>query len=296
MTLLRYGIAAKTATYWNLYVASDEGCYAAERLEVEPVVTGGTRETIDALHSGQIDLAGCSPDELITAAQHGADLLVVGGIIGRPVSWIIGRPGLGSLADLRGRTIGVNQTRGSVSMVFRAALRAAGLGPDDYQQRSVGTTPVMVEALRRGEVDAAMLTAPFDLALIHEGFRPLQNAADGLPAYAFTTINARRQWVESQPPLLAAFFRATRAAGALIDDPTARQRSLAALAAWTGLSGEALEHTDSLYRQPGVLSRRGEVELAGLEAVARLMAEEGLLAGPVPNLDALLRPAWQSGG
>ncbi len=129
MKKIRYGIASRTATYWNLYVARAEGLYAAQALEVEPVVTGGTRQTVDALLADQTVLGGCSPDELVSAVQRGADLVVIGGIINRPVSSIVGRPELRDLTQLRGRRIGVNQTRGSVSMVLRAALQRAGQPP-----------------------------------------------------------------------------------------------------------------------------------------------------------------------
>ncbi len=289
---LRYGIVSTTATYWNLYVADRLGFYAAESLDVRPAVTGGTARTIEGLVDGQVDLAGCSPDELITAVQRGHDLVVIGGIVGRPVSWIVGRPGLADVGALRGRRVGVNQTRGSVSIVLRAALQDAGLAPGDYEQVAIGATPAMAEALREGRVDAAMLTAPFDLALIREGFSALLNVGERFPRYAFTTVNARRAWVQEHEDTLASFFRATRAAGAVIADPSRRSHSEEALGHWTGLAAGALAETFEVYRQPGVLSRRGELDAAALEAVLSQMAEQRLLQAPVPDVSELLLPMW----
>ena len=80
MERMRYGIVSRTATYWNLYLGREQGLFAAEGIEVEVVETGGTALTIEALIDGNIELAGCSPDELISALPRGADLVVeVGG-------------------------------------------------------------------------------------------------------------------------------------------------------------------------------------------------------------------------
>lgn len=293
MAILRYGMVSTTATYWNLYLAQREGLFAREGLELRTPLTGSTGATVQQLLEGELDLAGCSPDEVVSAKLRGHDVVVIGGIIHRPVSWIVGRPGLSALHELRGARVGVNQTRGSVSMVLRAVLRRAGLGAGDYRQVVVGSTPAMAEALRRGEVDAAMLTAPFDLELAREGFALLANVGESFPTYAFTTVNARREWVLAHEAEVAAFFRATRAAGERIAGPDGREASLRALAAGTGLRREALEHTYQAYLAPGVLSRRGEVEPGGLEAVIGLMAEEGLLTGSAPPVESLLLPRWQ---
>lgn len=199
-------------------------------------LTGGTLETIEAVLDGSVDLAGCSPDELVSARLRGADLVVVGGIISRPVSWVVGRPEIRSVEQLRGRRVGVNQTRGSVSMVMRGALRRVGLGLDAYEQVSVGSTPAMAQALRDGEVDAAMLTAPFDQHLLRDGFTGLLDVAELYPCYAFTTLNAQRAWVAAHDTELRAFFRATRAAGARIAAPHQQAASQDALAQATGLA------------------------------------------------------------
>ncbi len=255
-------------------------------------MTGGTLETMQALLDGRVDLAGCSPDELVSAAQRGADLAIVGGIVNRPVSWIMSRPGLREM-QLRGKPIGVNQTRGGVSMVLRAALRRQGLAEADYEQVGVGTTPLMAAALAEGRIDAAMLTAPFDLDLARRGLRALLNVARYFPDYAFTTINTGRAWALGRPPELAAFFRATSLAGDLIADPKHRDAAIRALATGTGLDGEALERSYETYREPGVLARHGEVHTSGLEAVMGCMAEEGMLPDPRPRAEELIVPTGQ---
>jgi ABC-type nitrate/sulfonate/bicarbonate transport system substrate-binding protein len=184
--------------------------------------------------------------------------------------------------------------RGSVSIVLRAALRTVGLEVEDYEQVVAGSTPDMVEALRTGQVDAAMLTAPYDLALLNQGFRSLCNVGDLFPSYAFTTLNTRRMWVLDHEPEVAAFFRATRAAGAIIADPAERELVTGALAARTGQGEQFLTEAYESYARAGVLSSAGEVQRAGLQTVLDHMRVDGLLESFAPSVDALLLPRWEA--
>lgn len=291
-SVLRYGIVSKTATYWNTYVALEQDLFAGEGLDVQLTLTGSTGATIRAVAAGEIDLGGCSPDELISAREAGLDLVVVGGIINRPVSRIVGVPKVGSLEQLAGRRVGVNQLRGSVSMVLRAALATRGVSEDRVKFVEAGTTPEMAAKLRSGELDAAMLTAPFDLALVAEGFNALADVGLMLPRYAFTTVNARRDWADGHRRELAAFFAATWAAGRRIAARRRRRSTLEALTAQTGPQGPALDQTYDIYLAPGVLSNRGEVRPGALEAVVQLMGDQGLLRSRRPLVREFLSPRW----
>ena len=293
-SVLRYGIVSKTATYWNAYVALDQGFYAREGLDVQFTATGSTAATIRAVVTGAVDLGGCSPDELISARAEGQDLVIVGGVINRPVSRIVGLPGMRSLGDLIGKRVGVNQIRGSVSMVMKAALHDAGLPEGSCRLIEAGTTPEMAQKLRDGEIDAAMLTAPFDMVMLADGFSSLADVGRLFPRYAFTTVNARRGWVDAHPEEVAAFFRATRSAGMEIGaSRRQKQRVLSPLGRHTGLTGSALEQTYGIYQAPGVLSRRGEIRPGALQAVIGLMEDQGLLPGRRPLVRELVAPRWR---
>lgn len=71
---------------------------------------------------------------------------------------IIARAGINSMADLRGRRVGVES--GSVShFVLLRALALAGLQPDDVEMTHVGVSEA-IDALDHGLVDAAVVWEP----------------------------------------------------------------------------------------------------------------------------------------
>ena len=175
---MRVGIVARTATYAPLYALPG----------VELVELGSTAAGVDALLSGRVDVAATCPDALIASA---APLRIGAGLISRPPTSIVAADRYGRIRDLRGERIGTTSERGSVSIFLRAVLRAHGLERGDYREVVIGPTPPQAAALERGDIAAAMLTAPFDAQLAARGFRILADVGAELGPCAFTTLNVR---------------------------------------------------------------------------------------------------------
>src|SRR5919202_2712046 len=280
---LVYGMVSRTATYWLHYVAQARGLYAAEELEVEEAPTHTTGGGVAALEAGQVDVAGNCPDYVISSVERGAALAVVGGVVLRPVSAVVARPDVKTLADLRGRRVAVTELVGGVSSLLKSILRRKGLGPGDYELAIIGGTPAQAEALRAGQADAAMLTHPFEARLLAEGYTLLGYTSDYWSEYAFTTLNVRRDWAASEGAALEALLRATVRAGRWLFEPANAAEARQILAAATGLSTDEVADTYRLYvEEGGVLSRQGELSDASMQAVVDVMREESLLADAPP--------------
>jgi len=273
MDRLRFGIVSKTATYWPHYVGLQQGFFAAERIDLQVEVLGSTVAGVSALLEDRVDIAGTCPDILIVHASQGAALRVAGGIINRPVSSLLAAPFLRSFSDLRGRRVAVTEPRGSVSIFLKAVLRRNGLAEDDYKPVVCSTTPQQVAALERGEVDAAMLTHPFEKRLLARGFNRLARIGDELGTGAFTTLNVRTGFTAS--PVWPRLRSALGASDAFLRSH--RTESLAALAEWTGVPAEEQEEAYELYAgSSDVLARSGELDLSGFERLLTFMAEDGI--------------------
>ncbi len=291
---LVYGMVSRTATYWLHYVAQAHGLYAAEGLEVVEEPTHSTGGGVAALEAGQVDVAGNCPDYLIASVERGAALAVVGGVVLRPVSAVVARPAIKAIGDLRGRRVAVTELVGGVSSLLKAILRRHGLGPGDYELAIIGGTPAQAQALRAGQADAAMLTHPFEAGLLAEGYTLLGYTSDYWPEYAFTTLNARRDWAAANAAALEALLRATVRAGRWLFAPANAAEASQILAAATGLSTDEVADTYRLYVQEGgVLSREGELSEASLQAVVDVMREEHLIADAPPLSRYLDLAYWQ---
>jgi ABC-type nitrate/sulfonate/bicarbonate transport system substrate-binding protein len=277
--LVRIGIVSWTATYWPFYVGLSNGVFRSEGLDLELVLLGSTQAGVPALLDERIDVAATCPDAVIEAAVGGAALRIAGGLVDSPASSLVVVPDVTNWTGLRGRRIAVTQARGSVSIVLRAVLRREGLEPALYAQVVLGTTPTQAAALDRGEVDAAMLTHPFEAPLLARGFRRLAHVGQQIGSCAFTTLNVRAGWTKR--PAWGRLVRALDAVDALLyDHPEHRSAVRTSLAAATGLPEETLEEACALYLDSaGVLVRGGRLDLAGLEQLLQFMREDGLSVG-----------------
>ncbi|HZC30491.1 MAG TPA: ABC transporter substrate-binding protein [Gaiellaceae bacterium] len=263
---MRSGIVSRTATYWPLYLLERDGV-------VELVELGSTAAGVDALLAGRVDLAATCPDVFIA---RGAPVRIASGLVDRPPAWIVARPEVADLADLRGRRIATTAPAGSVSIFLRGLLRECGLGREDYREVVVGTTPAQSEALMAGRVDAAMLTVPFDEPLAALGFQRLAYVGDALGPAAFTTVNVRAGWTASDewPSLRDALANAV----SRLASNDGRARELRALADATGQALTAAPRIEHDERIP----------TAGLERLLELMRLEG--APPDATASRLVEP------
>ena len=143
--------------YELLYLARE-----LDRLDEEQVrliETGSATASLRLLASSSVEGAGLTLDEVLTARSRGMDLTIVAVLdasLGADV--LMARPGIRQLADLRGRSIGVEQTAVGAVMLD-AALQAAGLRTDQIRIRYL---PVDAHeaAYRAGQVDALVTYEP----------------------------------------------------------------------------------------------------------------------------------------
>jgi NitT/TauT family transport system substrate-binding protein len=154
----------------ELFVANARGYFDEEQLEVEVEPLDGSGSTLQALETGQVDVAIPSPGPIIQAAQRGGNPLSVytsyqDGIFSLLTS---SDSGISSLEDLEGETVGVSALDGGEVPVVKAMLGEAGLEEGDgYKLLAVGDGGTASTALEKGDV--AAYGANFADALILEG-------------------------------------------------------------------------------------------------------------------------------
>jgi NitT/TauT family transport system substrate-binding protein len=138
------------------YVADAFGYFKDEKLTVELVRFDGGVGSLRASASGAIDLAGTSSEPVIDAIANGADVKIVYSYAPNvDVSLAVG-PSIKSMADLKGKKIGVQEASGFADVMSRIVLKKAGIDPKDVNFITT-TTAGRVQALATGQTDTAVL-------------------------------------------------------------------------------------------------------------------------------------------
>lgn len=208
MTELRLGLVSRTFYYVPVWAAVDQGFFADEGFDVTLDFIGGAEQNLGLL-GGTLDLSIAPPDGILQNAQQGGPLRVIAGNSGQLSHWLMVRPGIASIEDLRGRVFGMlNRREGSLYHFIELAERHGLHFPGDYEVVETGGAPARHHALLRGEIDAGLQSVPWCFLGEEMGLRKLADISDYVPDWQFNTVNASVDWCRADGARATAALRA----------------------------------------------------------------------------------------
>jgi NitT/TauT family transport system substrate-binding protein len=146
--------------------------------------------------SGENIFANVGADAVINADLNGADLVILTADINRLLFAIEAGPTIHSVADLKGKKIGITQFGTTTDFIARYVLKKAGLDPThDANIVPAGAQEVSLTVLEAGLVDADVLGGGGVLEAERHGFHAVADLTDyDLPFYTGVIIG-RKSWV-----------------------------------------------------------------------------------------------------
>lgn len=289
---LRYGqgySAVRSIFSLPITIAEREGLFRREGLDVKVIVPipGGADRMITALHDDFVDVTHVATPFLIRAAMAGSDAVAIAAEFNNPIYSLVAKPEIKTFGDLNGKVIGLADEAGSITISMRKLLALHGLRPGQFGVKTAEGTPTRLACLRRGECDAVVLGQPQDLQAVEQGYRLLGVSNEAVPEFLYTVTAVRRSWAEANKEAITRYVRALAAAFGFIRDPGNRDRVITTIVEATGASEAVAGQTLDLYFKPerGVLPKRAEIDLKGLEQVIAFMGEAGTLKAPLPRAE-----------
>ena len=207
-----------------IYMAIENGYFADENIELEQV-------TVDAAHVGeaigadQVDVGMELLGKMLQPIENGLPIKFTTGIhTGCTKLLVPGDSDIKSVADLKGKKIGVPGLADAATVVSKRSLSAAGIGVTDQNMEvefSVYSRNDLAQALQNGAVDAIALGDPAaSIAGEQYGLTALIDTATD-PEYkdeyccaAFVTSKL----AEENPKAAAAFTRAVQKASQWVQE------------------------------------------------------------------------------
>jgi NitT/TauT family transport system substrate-binding protein len=165
------------------YVAKDQGFWEEAGIDVE-LVSGTFAQQQSGLQSGQF-YATNGDFQFFPAINEGLDIKILVGLHQGCIKLLVPADSpITSVADLRGKTIGVDEIGGTPWAVTSLALGEVGIDPS-AEGGEVTWAPydlsVLEEVAGRGEVDAFAAWDPFGVTAERNGFRVLVDIAKTEP-------------------------------------------------------------------------------------------------------------------
>ena len=291
---LRY---AQTASTWRsifslpMRIADRQGFYQAHGLNFTMVpVEGGAESSLILLEERKADVAHVATSFLITAALRGSQTIAISAEFNNPIYSLVAKPWYKSIAELKGRRIGMADMTGSVSLATLALFEKHGLTKNDFEINVIEGTPGRFQCLIRGDCDAVPLGQPQDFHAQRQGFRLLGATNEAVPDFVYTVTATHKSWARDHKEELVRYIRAMRDSFQFIRDPQNRPRLASLMKEWWGSSEDTAFATLDLFFSPerNVLPMGGEINLKGVEQVVHFMKEGGLLTEPLPPIETFV--------
>jgi NitT/TauT family transport system substrate-binding protein len=156
---LTIAVGGKNLLYYlPLTIAESLGYFKAEGLDVTIVDFAGGSKALQAVVGGSADIVSGAFEHTLIMQPKGIRLRAFV-LQGRAPQVVLGinpktMPSFKSVADLRGRKIGVTAPGSSTNVLANFVLAKAGLKPADVSIIGVGAGTGAVAAMRSGQIDA----------------------------------------------------------------------------------------------------------------------------------------------
>lgn len=167
-------VGGKAAFYYlPLTISEQLGYFKAEGLDVEISDFAGGARSLQALVGGSADVVAGAYEHTINMQSKNQSIQSFV-LMGRAPQIAVGVstkavPNYRTVADLRGKKIGVSAPGSSTNMVANLVLSRAGLKASDVSFVGVGTSAGALAALRSGQIDAMSNTDPVMTMLEQKG-------------------------------------------------------------------------------------------------------------------------------
>lgn len=210
-----YGVpSAISSAIANFVFAKELGYFDQENLEVELVPLAGSGVIIPQLLSGQIHAAGASMEPLVIARQPGKQNFPLKFVYNylRNSVWEFAVPAdspVRTLADLKGKSIGVVSLSSGNVYTTRAILAASGVDWKGVNLQPVGFGGQAFQALKTNQIQALNLWESAHAALEVSGTPirrlDLPKEFQGMSSHGFEVTD---KLLKENPQLIARFGRA----------------------------------------------------------------------------------------
>lgn len=253
------------------YAAEARGFFAARGLDVMTTVTRSSQDQRNALASGDCDIAHSASDNSLAMVDAGIDVALVVGL-DNGFNKIIAVPGIETIDDVRGKTLGVDALDTAFALLVYEILRRRGLRHNvDYHVKSIGATRFRLEAVQQGSADFTILNLPFNLFAQESGLKVLIDPIEAIGSYQGTGGFVRRDWAAQHRDRLLRYLAAYVEGLRWVLEPNNRASVVALLEQRMELSPEiAAQCYEAACDPRRGFARDAKIDQAGMECVLKL--------------------------
>lgn len=288
---IRVGMISGSATSWPLRVAQDKGFFKQEGADVEVLIEVDSGKLLNGLAEGKYDITHQASDHFIRGVQTGKNVVIFM-TISRPIFDFVVSPDVHSIADLKGKTIALDNPTTGYWVLFRKVFAQSGVSPDDYKLLPhLGGAEKRLAAVKDGRAQGTFLNPPLSLAAISQGFPRLTGLAEHFPDLPGSSGGTRKDWAQKHEADLVAYLRGWKRAVDWLGDPKNRDEAIAIYAKHGKTDPAQLPGTYDSFVHDGLV--RTPLNMTGMQQVLDLLVENGQMTADKAKPELYADPSYQ---
>ena len=201
------GLSAQTAMLW---VAQEGRLFEKNGLIPDVLFLRNTLGQ-SAMIAGEIEMCTYSASLLAPARVQGADVVMIVSFQQKLNYRLVVRPEIRTLADLKGKVLGVTRYGTVNDSTMRLLLNKLGVNPErDITLIQVGdSSPVVVTSLIAGKTfDGALLQPPYYNKAVESGMRVFANMEEMDIPFQQLGLNTTRRYISQSPDMVRRVVKA----------------------------------------------------------------------------------------
>jgi len=284
-TTITFGIVAKLAIQWPIWVAIEKGMFEKVGVKMDIVAAGGSARSAQQLAAGALNIGEAGLPDLIRPINQGAPIKIIAYEVSEPPYKLVARKDVKTIAELKGKKIMIGGTKDITLIYLEALTKPVGLRASDFDLVYAGATSARFAALHAGGVDATILTSPFDFQAIGLGYTDLGSVHKVLPNFPFSAYAVNTTWANANRAAVVGFLRAVNEGIQWLYVPQNKDEAVKILVKSIGANADDTAKTyDLFFGEIRAFRKDGQIPPAGFQRLLESLVELGDLTSPVPPM------------
>jgi NitT/TauT family transport system substrate-binding protein len=275
-------VGQASANMWPTLIGIQKGFFAAEGIKPDILYVQSSSAMVQQVAAGSLDICiSTGLSDPLRAVGMGAPIAVVRIEVQAPPYDLVAKPGIKTLADLKGKLISLGGPKDITRIYVERMLAPNGVKRGEFDMVYAGATSARASALMAGAVDAAILLPPFNFQAIDKGFHSLGLTVDYVKDLPFSGTAVNVPWASAHKALLEKVLQVENRSVAWFNDDKNRAEAIQILKSASGLSQSDTEKAYDFFHNGNFFEPTGKVSKSKLMALAKAMESLGDSPGAI---------------
>jgi ABC-type nitrate/sulfonate/bicarbonate transport system substrate-binding protein len=199
-------VSAFNSPFW---IMNDAGFYKEEGMDVDTIYIPSSPIAAKATLAGETVISAQNSQVIADSGLQGADLVAIGATVNIVPFYVMAAPEIRSIADLKGKTVGVSRFGAATDFGMRMFLAKHNLAAHrDVAFIQIGGMPEIATALSKKIIAAAPMSYPMVYVAEQGGAKILANLAKDEIPFVHLTLTTTKRFLKEKRPQVKAFLRA----------------------------------------------------------------------------------------